>query len=266
MTRLILVTLFILTCGFETLGQKERIPGVWRGKVESVNASTREITLTPMSGTATEPFIGLLEERAKAKLLDDNVTEVSISEIAVGMHVRVFYETKNERVGGRQGKVNHIRGLIFLGRDSFDKLRVLLNLASSTVFTLNLTGDLPASNPLKLYIFVQPPRSKDDFVKWVGRWNKDAANTYGAVELVTDLQQADLSLLVCNREVEIIGTTMDADMMLVPSASVFLVKPKNSGLEVLWKYEPLVSSIQSSSLMERVAKEMEKRIKARGKP
>ena len=266
MSRLFFVILLVLSCSFETLAQKERIPGVWRGKINSVNVSTREITLTPMSGTATEPFIGLLEERAKVKLLDDNVTELSIAEIPVGMNVRVFYETTNERVSGRQAKVNHIRGLIFLGRDSFDKLRVLLSLASSTVFTLNFTGDLPASNPLRLHIFVQPPRSKDNLVKWIARWNKDVANSYGANELVSALPQADLSLIVYNREVEITGTTMDEDIMLVPSASAFLIKPKNDGIDVVWRYEPLVSSPHNSSLMERIEKELEKRIKARGKP
>lgn len=267
MRKVILAASFLITCSLTAFPQKDKVVrDAWWGRVESVNVTTREITLTSFGDGKTESFSGVLDEGFKVRLLDDSVKELSISEIPVGMNLRVFYKTKDEQAGGKKVKVNHIFGVFILGRDVFDKLRTFLNLPSQTAVSLKESDKLPASKPLNIYLMIQPPRTKDHLVKWLSKWNNEKANTFGAIEFVSNLAEADVSLVIYNREVEISGLKIfddDEDLMVWPSVTVFLVAPVDGGLNVLWRYTPFASSPKSTSLMEHIEKEIEKRMKTR---
>ncbi|HVG35648.1 MAG TPA: hypothetical protein VM911_21535 [Pyrinomonadaceae bacterium] len=266
MVRAIFVVAFILTCTLTALSQRVTGTSSWRGRVESVNESTREITITSLD-KKQKSFTGRLDEDFQAMLLDNSVTQPPVSEIPIGMRVRVFYRTKDERIGDRKVKVNHIYGVLFIGRDEFDRLRVRLNVSPSTVVTLKESGGLTASNPLKLHFFFDAPRSPDDLINWINQWNAGEANTYGRIETVSDLSQADISLVVYNTTMEIPGVgESEGDAMTLPSAVVFLVAPKSGGLDVLWKHTPLVSFPNNPGLIKSITKEIEKRMKARSQP
>src|ERR1043165_4565807 len=264
MVRAIFVTLFILTCTLAAFPQ--RVPGTssWRGRVESVNESTREITMTSLD-KKQESFTGRLDEDFEAKLLDNSVGLLPLSVIPKGMRVRVFFKTKEERIGDRKVKVNHIYGVLFLGRDDFDTLRTRLNVEPSTVVTVNEKGGLPASNPLKLHFFIEPPRSPENLLSWVDKWNTGEGQTYGIIETVSDLSQADVSLVVYNTSLQMtvpFGVNMESNVMTLPSAEIFLVAPENGRLSVLWQNAPLVSFPNNPGLIKGITKELEKRMKA----
>jgi hypothetical protein len=269
MIRAILATAFILLCASAALSQKVDGPwDSWVGRVESLDVNAREITITPLKGDNSKLFTGVLEQGFKAQLLDDSLKELDVSEIPLGMRVRVFYKTREERVGGRKSKVNYIYGVRFIGRDEFDRLRVRLNAQPQAVVTKNEAGLLPQSRPLKLYLAIDPPRSNDELVKWVGTWNKEQGDKYGLIELIPDRAQSDVSLVVYNTQLEMadpFGPGPRESVMILPSAVVFLVAPKGDGLDVLWEYTPLVSVPSSPILMRSITKEIEKRMKARSK-
>jgi hypothetical protein len=237
----------------------------WLGTVESVNESTREIKLASLDSRKPESFAGMLDEGFKAWMLDDSVRQPNVSEIPVGMHVRAYYETKQESVGGKKAKVNHIHAVLFLGRDDFDRLRIRLNLAPSTNITLNEAATLPASRPLKLYLIMeQHPTLKDNLVKWVEKWNKGEGDKYGRIEIVSDPTQANVALAAFKT---IINLSQPASVpnplppLPLPSVAVFLITPKAGGLDVLWRQTIIFPAAQSQ-----IEKEIERRTKARSKP
>lgn len=269
MRRAILAAALLIACApgaspqkFPTAGGEAR-----DGRVEAVDAATREITLTPLTAGKPETFKGVLDVGFKARLLDDSVTPPDISEIPLGMRVRVYYEAGQENVGGKKVKVNHVFAVLFPGRDDFDRLRVRLRLAPSTQVTAEESARLPAANSLKIYLALDPPRTKDDFVKWAGRWNTEDAGKYGSVEIVPDAAQADVSLVVYNTVVELSEplSSPRGDLVALPSAAAFLVAPEAGGVRVLWRYTPLFSGPRSTGLTERVEREFERLMKARSK-
>jgi hypothetical protein len=269
MRRAIFAATLLLTCALSASPQKFPTArgDAWNGKVEAVDAATREITLTSLAGSKPETFKGVLDIGFRARLLDDSVAQPDISEIPLGMRVRAYYETVQENVGGKKVKVNHVSAVLFLGRDDFDRLRVRLHLAPSASVAAEESGQLPAANPLKIYVTLDPPRTKDEFVKWASRWNKEDAGKYGQIEIVSDAAQADVSLVVYNTVMELSEPLpfSEGNVVALPSALAFLVVPRAGGVSVLWRYTPLFSGPRSTVLTERVEKEIERLLKARSK-
>lgn len=269
MSRAVLIILFVLACAPAAFPQKypTAYGDSWVGKVSSINEGTREITLTAPGQGEGKSFVGVLAEGFKANLLDGSVKELKVSEIPLGMRVRVFYETKREAVGGQRPKVNYISRVLFLGRDEFDRLRTRLNLASSTSVTPVKEEGLPGASPLKVYVLADSPELKDSFASWVGEWNKGEAAKYGSIEIVPDFSGADVSLVVYNaeRHLTLPGMFAPGDAHLSgASVTAFLVVPKSGGLNILWKYSPLLGTARGRTLRE-IEGEIKKRMKARSK-
>jgi hypothetical protein len=250
--------LFSATCA---LGQRDPSGDSWRGRVQTVDASKREITISAVVAKNNETFTGILDQGVTAQLLDDNEKEITASEIPVGMVIRVFYKTSDERVSRQKVKVNHIYDLIFLGRDQFDKLRAFLNVPLTTsVNSADLP--LPKSNPLKLYAAIKVPQWNDRLMKWVDRWNKNQAQQYGRLEMISDFARCDLSVVIYEQDIEgkMAGMTLEQrGPITVPSVTAFLVSAGGDPLNILWKQSALLISP-----MERIEREIETRIKARG--
>lgn len=236
----------------------------WLGTVSSVDASTREIRLAPLRGK-DEPFVGLLDEGFRAQLLDGSISQPQVSEIPVGMRVRVYYKTRREEVGGKKVKVNRVFAVAFQGRDDYDRLRVRLGLAPSTAVTVAGWEAFPPSNPLRLHVYSERPLTKGEVAKWVEKWNGGEAARHGAVEVVDDLARADVALVIYASATEFTPPIElpEGDLEVLPTVTVFLVVPKAGGLEVLWRYRPFASSPSGAGPVGGILKQLEKRLKAR---
>ncbi len=274
MIRATLVASFLLACALPASPQHfpSALSDAWNGVVEAIDPATREITLASQPGTKPEIFKGILDEGFKVRLLDDTVAQPAVSEIPLGMRVRAYFETKREEVGGKKVKINHIFAVLFLGRDDFDRLRVRLHLPPATRVAPDPSGRLPAANPLKIYITLDPPRTKDDLVKWAGAWNKENASKYGGIEIVSDAAQADVSLVVYNTLLEMTeplifsyGSGTEVGITTLPAAAAFLVVPRADGVSVLWRNNPLISGPRGNVVMSHIEKEIERLMKSRAR-
>jgi hypothetical protein len=240
----------------------------WIGVVSSVDASTRQIRLVARRGDKEETFDGVLDEDFGAQFLDNSVRRAQPSEIPVGTRVRAYYKTRREEAGGKKVKVNRVFAVALQGRDEFDRLRVRLGLDASAEVTPGKGAALPPSNPLRLHVHSDAPRTREEVLKWVEKWNAGEAGRHGAVEVVPDLARADLSLVVYDSATELTTPLEfpEGDVMVLPTATVFLVAPKaGGGLEVLWRYRPFFSPPHGPGPVRSIGKELEKRLKARSK-
>ncbi|HEV7842555.1 MAG TPA: hypothetical protein VGO69_02610 [Pyrinomonadaceae bacterium] len=240
----------------------------WIGEVVATNDATRELTLSYTDKGKTETFAGILEEGYKITLKDGSLHELKVSEITPGRRIRVFYKTKQQDVGGRKVEVHRIFRLDLLGKDEYTVLRVSLNLEPSTPVLLAGSDKLPTTNPLKLYLAIEQPHVKDNLVEWVNKWNKEQAGKYGALELVPDLSQADISLVVhwgANETIALlpleVHAAAGADTLY--QATAYVVIKGAEGLKVLWQQRLIIGAEKSVGSVALVEREMEKRMKAR---
>jgi hypothetical protein len=263
MGRALLIVITVSMLAASAIGQKQTtvLGDTWTGVIESTDEATREIAIVS-SNKKRETFVGVLKEGYQVKLKDGTLRELKVSELKRGMRVRFLYKSKTLDVAGRQTKVNLISRVDFLGRDDFTRLRELLKLPPSIPVSVAESGKLPAKDPLKFYLALQPPDLVEGLVQWNDRWNKDQAAKYGRVEIVDDPAQADVSL------VAIWGSD---DPLFVISfqgispATVYLASKDNDGLQILWQQRRLMSSEAPQFAASSLAKELEKRLKARSK-
>ena len=117
-----------------------------------------------------------------------------------------------------------------------------------------------------MYLAIEDERIKVWFVNWVGKWNKDQAGKYGALEIVSGLAEADASLVVVNGAENLVMTPFmlgaDERVQSFPPITVFLVTKKDNGLEVLWR-EVFLTNPDAEPRKGRIEQGIEKRIKAR---
>lgn len=265
----------ILTIGFATLiifnlafGQKRStiLGDAFIGEVVATDDNTREITMKYEEQGKTETFTGTLVEGYQVKMKDGSFRELKVSNIPAGTRLRVFYKKKEQDTAGKKIKINRISRIDFLGKDEFSRLRSALNLDQSTPVALSATSALSTSNPLKMYLAIEDERTRDTFVDWVGKWNKDQAEKYGALEIVSSLAEADASLVVVNGAENLLMTPYligaDERVHSFPPITVFLVTKKDNGLEVLWR-EVFLTKPDSEPKKGRIEQGIEKRIKAR---
>jgi len=227
----------------------------WTGEVVTVNDSTREITIKYDNKGKSESFTGVLNQGYKITMKDGSSHELKVSEIPIGMRIRVFSKSKEQDSSGTKVKINLISRVDFLGRDEHARLREQLNVAPSISVTLAETKDLPADNPLKLYLAIEDSRVSDSIAEWVKRWNRNAGAKYGSIEVVSDITKADAYLARYR------GSNLIVEIM--STATVFLVIPKDDALQVIWKQAVAIDPDQGSSPL--IEKELERRMKARKK-
>ena len=265
----------ILTIGFASLiifnlsfAQKRStvLGDAITGEVVATDDNTREITIKYEDKGKTETFTGTLVEGYQVKMKDGSSYELKVSDIPSGWRVRIFYKTKEQDTGGKKVKIYRISRVDFLGKDEFSRLRVALNLDQSTPVALSETSALSTTKPLKIYLAIEDERTKDTFVGWVSKWNKEQAGKYGALEIVTSLAEADVSLVILKGAENVLATPFmigaDEKVHNFPPITVFLVSKKNNGLEVLWK-QVFLANPESTAKKSRLESEIEKRMKAR---
>lgn len=80
----------------------------WSGKLESVNDTTREMTLSYTKGHKTKKFVGVVESGYIAHTSDGQDVPLKLSLIPLGMHLTVYYTTETEKKQGKKVKVHAI--------------------------------------------------------------------------------------------------------------------------------------------------------------
>ena len=243
------------------------------GEVVSSNETTREITITytDKDSNKTETFVGVLKPGYQVKLLDGTMRDLQMSEIKPGVRLRVIYKEKSDNVAGRKVKLSEIISITFLGRDDYTSLREALGVAPSLPVTLAPANTLPAANPLKLYVAIQEPSVKQRLLNWAGQWNKEQAAKYGSVEIVSDLDQSDLAAVFFWGEEDspillpILASSDGGDLHEMFLATLHLVTKDGDGVKVLWQSRTFESPKRIEGTQGLIEREIEKRLKARGK-
>lgn len=73
------------------------------------------------------------------------------------------------------------------------RLRQELNLSQTAVITAQRTADFPSQKKIKIFPAIKHNKnSAEDFVEWVENWNKENADRFGALEIVDDIENADV--------------------------------------------------------------------------
>lgn len=275
MRRALLASLAIVSLASIVYSQKrETILGnAFQGVVVSSNETTREITITytDTAKNQTETFVGVLKQGYLIKLRDGTQRELQMSEIKPGARVRVLYKEKSDNVAGKKVKFSQIISVQFLGRDEYTSLREALGVAPSLPVTLTPSDKLPAANPLKLYVAIYEPYVKERFIKWVSQWNKEQAAKYGSLEIVSELEQSDVAAAFfwgsedSVAMLPIIAGTNGDDLHEFYPATLHLVTKDSEGVKVLWLKKAFESRKKIEDSQGQIERELEKRLKARGK-
>ena len=247
------------------------------GEVVKADETAREITIKYSGKEGTEIFDGILAEGYKLRMEDGSVGKWQLSDLTPGMRVRVFYKTDQQKVSGQKRKVHRIVRLDFLGKDEYVRLREQLNVDPSTAFARAEHDSLPPVSPLKVYLAIKYAKVHETLVDWLNKWNRKQGETYGMFELVSNLEQADMSIVVSKGSDSMVavlpaqigygGNVIEGEWS---HATSYLVIKDPAGLKVLWVgVAPVWSSgkvevsIKSNQLIEN---EIEKRMKARRGP
>src|SRR5829696_771788 len=99
----LLLTLIVL-CGAigSVLAQKRStfVGDLVIGELTGKDEATREITIKYRGKEGTEIFTGILADDSKLKMGERGIRNLMLSEILPGMHIRVFYKIRREKVSG----------------------------------------------------------------------------------------------------------------------------------------------------------------------
>ena len=77
------------------------------GELTGRDEATREITVKYPGKEGPEIFSGILVDGYKLKM-DASRSDLKLSEIVPGMHIRVWYKAGREKVSGQEKKINKI--------------------------------------------------------------------------------------------------------------------------------------------------------------
>ena len=244
------------------------------GELTGRDEATREITLKYPGKEGTEIFSGILADGYKLKMGDDGLRDLNLSEVVPGVRIRVFYKARHEKVNGQKKKINKISRIDVLGKDEYVRLRKQLNVDPSTTVVHAEKDNLPAISPLKVYLVVPYNSVHEELVAWTNKWNRKNGDSYGKLELVSDLEQADILIVVARGSDTMSGAVRmqaldgSGGVETVWSAATSYLVVKDAGhLKVLWTRVAAVFSgpypETSPRTTESVIAEMEKRLKAR---
>jgi hypothetical protein len=233
------------------------------GEVVGTTKEMREITIKYPGKDGTETFVGTLADSYK----------LNINEITPGVRVKVIYKTKHENVGGQKKEINSIFQLDFLGRGEFARLRGQLDVDSSMVIVHSKDDYLPSRSPLKVFLSIGYDDIEPSLADWITKWNSKHGDSYGKLERVYDLNQADVLMVVAygsDTMVRIQSEDRDGDSVRrteFSQATMYLVLRDAEGLKVLWtSVTPIMISNKTAFLSSSkglILSEMEKRLKAR---
>lgn len=272
MKKIIIILIIIMVCSIQAFSQKgSTIWGdIFTGQVVTTDEASREITLQYVGKDKTESFVGVLREGYQMKMKDGTARELKISKLAPGTRIRVYYKKISKEVSGQKTSTNAISRIELLGPDEFARMRELMKVEPSTTVTLVESKTIPDADPLRLKIVGDEPVAGEKVMNWVGDWNNEQAKKYGGISLVSDFDQADVTLVIHKGSESLAAT-------VVPIISVFLVIEKSVGLEVTWKNPFLIftdttlisPSVSHQRQLEnmglQIGKEIEKRLKFRHK-
>ena len=244
------------------------------GELTGRDEATREITIKYPGKEGPEIFTGILADDYKLKMGEGSPRDLTLSEVLPGMHIRVFYKTRSEKVNGQEKKINKISRLEVLGEDQFFRIRKQLNLNQSTAIAHAENGDdFPPTSPLKVFLGIPYKRVHQELVEWIDKWNRKNADSYGKLEIVSDLDHADTLIVVAHGA--------DSMVAAIPAeyygervikggwykATSYLVVKDAGRLKMLWTSVAPVfvtsNTEVSPRITESVSAEMEKRMKAR---
>lgn len=275
MKRALLASLAILSLASIVYSQKRStfMGSAFQGVVVSSNEATREITITytDQEKNKTETFVGVLKPGYQVTLRDGTRRELQMSEIKPGARIMVFYKEKTEDVAGKKVKIATIHSVQLLGSDEYGTLREALGVAPSFPVTLALSTKLPETNPLKLFVGIREPYIRERMVKWVSEWNKEQGAKHGQIEIVADLDQSDVAVAFywgSEKTVAIVPALVSesngglVDMYI---ATVQLVTKSANEVNVLWSRLAFESPKKLEGVPGQIERELEKRMKARGK-
>lgn len=275
MKRSLLAGLIVLSLASIAVSQKrDTIMGkAFQGVVVISNEATREITInyTDQTRNKSETFVGVLKPGYQIKLGDGTRRELQMSEIKPGARIMVFYKENTEEIAGKKVKVAAIQRVQFLGADDYGTLREALGVAPSLPVILAATDKLPAANPLKLFIGIHEPYIKERMIKWVAQWNNEQAAKYGQIQIVSDLDQSDVAAAFFwgwEKSVAILPILVfdSSDREIAAyQATLHLVTKDAEGIKVLWLKTTFESRKKVEGLQGQIERELEKRLKARGK-
>ena len=272
-----LLLIIVILCGAmgSVVAQKRKtiIGDFVVGELTGKDEATREITIKYPGKEGPEIFSGILADDYKLKMAEGSFRVLSLSDIVPGLYIRVFYKTRNEKVNGQEKKINKISHLEVLGEDEFSRLRNQLKISKSVAIAHVENGaDLPATSPLKVYLAIAYNDAHQDLVEWIDNWNRKNGDSYGKLEIVPDLEQADTLIVVAQgSDTGMEFATLARDGRSIESvwsrATAYLVLKDAERLKVLWTRGATVhrtpNSADSFRTTELVTAEIEKRMKAR---
>lgn len=239
------------------------------GEVTAANEATREITIKYPGKGGPEIFSGFLVEGYKLRLKDGNERELMMNEITPGIRVRAFYKGNK--------KLYKIVRFEFLGADQWVRLRGQLNVAPATPVALTANDTLPSTAPLKVFVSSAYKGGMIYLARWMDEWNAKHPDSPDKLEVVLDLNQADVMLVIAqgsDTEVVIlpmIGYVGDEEVKGQWSqATTYLVLRDGDRLKVLWTGIARVFSTKNGDSIGTsrgsVTSEFEKRLKVRAHP
>jgi hypothetical protein len=234
------------------------------GQLTGMNAATREITIKYPGKQGPEIFTGTLADSYKLKTGDNIPQDLKLSEVTPGMQLRLFYKTEKE--------INRIVRVDILGKDEYFRLRNQLTLDPSTQIARAEKDDLPAISPLKIFLAISYDHTHQQLAAWIDKWNQKNGDSVGKLESVSDLDQADILIVVTKGADTLVAALpmLDGDGKVdgVWTQATSYVVVKDAGrLKVLWEgVAPVFSGPKaevSLKTTELVVAEIEKRMKAR---
>lgn len=269
--RVVCVLLTLLLNTFVYAQKAKTIMGdSWKGVVESSDEATREIKIVNPD-KKTETFVGVLEDGYQVKLKDNTSRELKVSELKPGLRVRLFYKSKDRVVAGQKTKVNVINRVQFLGRDEYTRMRETLKLEPSIPVLDATSRDLPATDPFKIHLALEPESLAKGLLKWVEEWNKYESKKHGRVEIVDDMAQADVSLTVIWGKDDsffhlpaLIGRGNE-DLRWVGFGTGYLTIKDDAGVHVLWEGMVGLDMKEPERTAPGLGRFLEKKLKARKK-
>jgi hypothetical protein len=125
-----------------------------------------------------------------------------------------------------------------------DLLREQLGVSATVPIIIANSPDLPKADPLRVYIaagFDMDVRKRT--ADRIDDWNKKDAQKYGALIVVTELSQADVILVQYSDKDHPIShvytntATKGVNTAVFIPGNSYIVIPKDSGYEVLWRYQ-----------------------------
>lgn len=247
------------------------------GEVTGANETTREITIKYPGKAGPEVFSGFLIDGYKLRLTDGNRRELMMNEITPGIRVRAFYKNDKEYVSGQKKKIYRIVRFEFLGADEWVRLRDQLGLPPATAVAPAENDALPSTAPLKVYVSAAYKQGLIYLAEWITKWNTKHPDSPDKLEVVLDLDQADVLLVIAKgSDTEIVILPMEAYINGEnikgewSEATSYLVLKDREGLKVLWTGIARVFSTKHGDSISRsrgsVTSELEKRLTARARP